>query len=77
MLRRGGEQADGSRRPAQYEAALRKPHAGPMDLTGRPLRGFIFVQPAGLRTRQALQRWLSLGLRYAASLPAKRRKSSK
>lgn len=58
--------------PPQYEAALQKPHAKPMDLTGRPLRGFIFVQPAGLRTRQALQRWLLLGLRYAASLPVKK-----
>lgn len=59
--------------PEQYEFALRKPHAAPMDFTGRPMRGFIFVRPQGLQNRQALKVWVDLGVRYAKSLPAKRK----
>ena len=57
--------------PEQYEQLLQRRHIKPMDFTGRPLRGFIYVAPAGLKSRNALASWLELGLRYAHSLPAK------
>ena len=57
--------------PGQYKAALGKRHARPMDFTGRPLNGFVFVMPEGLRTRAALKRWVDLGVQYAALLPPK------
>ena len=57
--------------PARYEAALCRPHARPMDITGRPLRGFIFVLPPGTSTQPSLKAWLELGFTYANSLPAK------
>ena len=59
--------------PERYELVLRKLHAKPMDLTGRPLRGFVFVRPQGLRGQKVLKAWVDLGLRYAKSLPAKRK----
>lgn len=58
--------------PEEYESALRRSHARPMDLTGRPLKGFIFVMPAGLRGQKALKTWVERGMRYAGSLPPKR-----
>ena len=58
--------------PERYESVLRKTHAKPMDFTGRPLRGFVYVMPQGLRSRAALKTWIDLSLRYAESLPAKR-----
>ena len=54
-----------------YEQLLQKRHVKPMDFTGRPLRGFVYVLPAGLKSRNALASWLAWGLRYAGSLPAK------
>ena len=57
--------------PGQYQAALGKRHARPMDFTGRPLNGFVFVMPEGVRSRAALKGWVDLGVRYAASLPPK------
>src|SRR5258706_15151353 len=33
-----------------YEKALREPHVRPMDFTGRPLRGFVYVGPRGSKT---------------------------
>lgn len=59
--------------PAQYASALTRAHTQPMDFTGRPLRGFLYVRPGGLRRRSALKAWIDLALRYVESLPAKRR----
>ena len=58
--------------PERYESALTRPHAKPMDFTGRPLRGFIYVLPQGIQSRPALKGWVDLTLRYTASLPTKR-----
>jgi len=33
--------------PDDYEQAIREPHARPMDFTGRPLTGFVYVGPKG------------------------------
>jgi len=58
--------------PEQYEQLLHRRHVKPMDFTGKPLRGFIYVMPAGLGGQAALKSWLEWGLRNAGSLPAKR-----
>jgi len=57
--------------PEQYEQLLQRRHVKPMDFTGRPLRGFIYVIPGGLKRRESLRVWLEWGLRYAGSLPVK------
>lgn len=49
---------------AEMSMALARPHVRPMDLTGRPLRGFVFVSPAGTRTTPALEKWIGEGLRF-------------
>lgn len=59
--------------PEYYPKALTRPHARPMDFTGHPLKGFIYVGPAGYRTDRALTRWIEQGVDYVASLPKKRR----
>jgi len=57
--------------PAAYAAALREPHARPMDFTKRPMKGFVFVAEAGLEEDAQLSGWIERGVRFAASLPAK------
>ena len=57
--------------PERYEEALARPHARPMDFTGRPMRGMVYVTPEGCRTDEALKRWVEQGLNFAATLPAK------
>jgi hypothetical protein len=49
----------------EFDALLRKPHVRPMDFTGRPLKGFVYVSPAGFRTSSALGAWVSRGQRAA------------
>ena len=51
--------------------ALAEPHVGPMDFTGREMRGFVVVDEAGVIDEAALARWVDAGADYAASLPAK------
>jgi TfoX/Sxy family transcriptional regulator of competence genes len=57
--------------PEQYEKALARPHAGPMDFTGRPMKGFVYVAAQGLQTDSELRPWIDLSLRFARSLPPK------
>ena len=41
-----------------------------MDFTGRPMRGFVTVQPEGLKGAQ-LKRWVRQAVAQADSLPHK------
>ncbi|NVB80793.1 MAG: TfoX/Sxy family protein [Kofleriaceae bacterium] len=62
--------------PAAYERALAEPHARPMDFTGRPLAGMIYVDPPGYRTDRALARWVQRGLDFVLQRPSARGKRS-
>jgi hypothetical protein len=57
--------------PDAYTDALALPHAREMDFTGRPMRGFVFVDAAGITSRTELEAWVDRGLAFAESLPAK------
>lgn len=41
-----------------------------MDFTGRPMRGMVFIDPAGLHG-DALREWVDAAARYARGLPPK------
>src|SRR5690348_9340588 len=57
--------------PGQYEATLKQPHVRPMDFTGRPLRGFIYVSQAGLKTDKKMLYWIDQARNYVSNLPKK------
>jgi len=57
--------------PAETDALLRRPHAGPFQMRGRVMQGWLRVDPEGVRTTRQLERWVSRGVSYARSLPAK------
>src|SRR5215831_186013 len=50
--------------PDRYAEALRQPHARPMDFTGRPMNGYVFVAPPGYESDAALERWVRWGLDF-------------
>ncbi len=58
--------------PQAYEACLQKKHASEMTFTGKPLKGMIFVDAAGLKTDAQLQGWIDTCLQFVASLPDKK-----
>ena len=47
--------------PEQYEATLTQPHVRPMDFTGRPLNGYVYVASAGYKKASALEKWVQQG----------------
>jgi TfoX/Sxy family transcriptional regulator of competence genes len=47
--------------PERYEDALGRAHVRPMDFTGRPMKGMVYVAAPGLRG-EALHRWVERGL---------------
>ncbi len=51
--------------------ALSRPNVRAMDFTGRPMKGFVYVEPAGYRRRGALKAWIKCGLQFVESLPPK------
>ncbi|MEW6543102.1 MAG: TfoX/Sxy family protein [Nitrospirota bacterium] len=55
--------------PEANVQALKEPHTRPMDFTGRPMKGYIYVSPAGTKSAAQLRKWLAKGLDFAASLP--------
>jgi len=62
--------------PAQYEQALAQPYARPMDFTGRPMKGMVYVGSDALRSDADLAGWLRRGVEFAATLPAKQARST-
>lgn len=57
--------------PERYEQALAEPHVRPMDFTGRPMNGYVFVGPAGHRTEKAVKRWVQRGEEFVSTLERK------
>lgn len=57
--------------PVEYEAALARPHVRPMDFTGKPLRGYVYVDPPAYEEDAALLAWIEQCRLFAESLPPK------
>jgi TfoX/Sxy family transcriptional regulator of competence genes len=59
------------------DEALAQPHARPMDFTGRPMVGMVFVEPKGCETDEALAEWVQRAVDFTSTLPAKRPRASR
>jgi hypothetical protein len=57
--------------PTEYAGALSHPHVREMDFTGKPMKGYVYVDPAGIESDTDLGKWVGLCLRFNESLPAK------
>jgi TfoX/Sxy family transcriptional regulator of competence genes len=54
--------------PDRYERALSKAHVRPMDFTGRPMKGYVFVDAPSLRTQKSLAAWVTQCLEFVSTL---------
>lgn len=54
-----------------HEDSSVMPYARPMDFTGRPMKGFVFVDALGVNNDDSLKQWINRGLTFAQSLPRK------
>jgi TfoX/Sxy family transcriptional regulator of competence genes len=60
-----------------YESVVTRPHARPMDFTGKPMRGMVYVAPAGTRNAATLRSLVELAVGQAVSRPARRKKAKR
>jgi TfoX/Sxy family transcriptional regulator of competence genes len=61
-------------RPEEYDKFLEREGVYPMEFTGRPMRGFVFIDAEKTATIAAVRRWIQPALFYVLSLPAKEQK---
>jgi hypothetical protein len=48
-----------------------------MDFTGKPMRGFVFVDNEGTKTKKDLEYWIDLALAYNKKAKASKKTKSK
>lgn len=59
--------------PLAYDEALTRKGCREMDFTGKPMRGYVFVGPAGTRQTKELNRWVCLALDFNKEAKASRK----
>lgn len=57
--------------PEQYETLLKQQYVKKMDFTGKPLPGFLYIQPEGFSEDADLVQWIEKAYQYVSSLPVK------
>ena len=57
--------------PDEGEAALREPHVRQFDITGKPMRNWIAVEPDGVDGDDQLADWIERAVKFVRTLPKK------
>jgi TfoX/Sxy family transcriptional regulator of competence genes len=57
--------------PAETEALMSKPFAGPFEMRDTAATGWLRVDAEGVKTKRQLERWVARGVEYGRSLPTK------
>lgn len=57
--------------PDLEREALSRPGAKPMDITGRPMKGFVWVD-ASMASGNALHGWIDFASQFVSTLPGKK-----
>ncbi|MGD9721154.1 MAG: TfoX/Sxy family protein [Pirellulales bacterium] len=57
--------------PEQGAAALDEPHVRAFDVTGRPMKGWVMIDPDGIDSDAQLRAWIERAMEFVVTLPAK------
>ncbi len=57
--------------PDAYEESLREHHAREFDITGKPMNGWVLVDPEGVGDDDELNRWIQRAVKFVRTLEAK------
>jgi hypothetical protein len=57
--------------PEDSEEALLEPHVKEFDITGRPMKGWVLVEPEGVTGDNQLKGWIQRAVKFVGMLPAK------
>lgn len=54
--------------PEGHDAALAKANVRPMDFTGRPMKGYVFVRAKGVKSTKDVKRWVDQAAGFVATV---------
>lgn len=57
--------------PERGEEALLESHVREFDITGKPMKGWVMVEPEGVEDDDQLKEWIDRATRFVKTLPAK------
>lgn len=57
--------------PDQGEEALLEPHVKEMDITGKPMKGWVMVEPQGAEDKGQVKGWVQRAVKFVSKLPGK------
>jgi TfoX/Sxy family transcriptional regulator of competence genes len=57
--------------PDAYDDALQEPHVREFDITGKPMKGWIMVDPKGVEDDNQLKTWIQRAVKFVGKLPGK------
>jgi TfoX/Sxy family transcriptional regulator of competence genes len=60
--------------PEIQSEALKKKGCIEMDFTGKPMKGFVFIEPEGMDTDKDLEYWINLCLEYNPKAKSSKKK---
>src|SRR3954467_14253950 len=63
--------------PEQAAEALKQPFVQPFDITGRPMTGWVLVEPKGIEDDDQLRGWIQRAVKFIGKLAGKERVASK
>jgi TfoX/Sxy family transcriptional regulator of competence genes len=63
--------------PEVYQDALSKKGCRPMDFTGKPMAGFVFIDPDGTASDKELEDWVKLALDFNGRAKASKKSKRK
>lgn len=63
--------------PEIYQDLLLKEGCRPMDFTGRPMKGFVFVEEGAVEKQKELNYWVGLALEFNPKAKSSKKKAKK
>ncbi len=60
--------------PEEAEGLLKDPGVRPMDFTGKPMKGWLYVDAAAVDDDAAMARWIDRAVRFSATRAPKAKK---
>jgi TfoX/Sxy family transcriptional regulator of competence genes len=57
--------------PDEGDEALKEPHVKQFDITGRPMKGWVLVEPEGVKEHEQLSGWIQRAAQFVGTLPVK------
>jgi TfoX/Sxy family transcriptional regulator of competence genes len=57
--------------PDQAEEALNEPNVKEFDITGRPMKGWVLVEPEGVEAEEQLAGWIERAMKFVGKMAAK------